>query len=74
MQNVPENFVLGKYTFPISLTKLMSYRQSGVNMLHIVFNVEYFTPVCNVIAAFSEVLSLAIVNVDNFCIYNMITA
>ena len=52
---------------------LLSYPQSGVNALHIVIALKYFTLVCNLISVLVEVVILAMVKIDNFC-KNKLTA
>ena len=44
----------------------LSYPQSGVNALHIVIALNYFTPVCNRISVFVEMVIFAMVKVGNF--------
>ena len=46
---------------------LLSYPQSGVNALHIVIALSYFTLVCNVISVLVEMMKFTIAEVDNFC-------
>ena len=46
---------------------LLSYPQPGVNALHIVIALNHFTLVCNVISVVVEMVSFAMVKVDNFC-------
>ena len=46
--------------------KLLSYPQSGVNALHIVIPLVFFTLV-NVISVLVEMVSFTMVKVDNFC-------
>ena len=46
---------------------LLSYPQAGVNALHIVTALNYFTLVCNVISVLVEMVNFAIVEVDIFC-------
>ena len=44
----------------------LSYLKSGVNALHIVIALSYFTLVCNVTSVLLEVVNFAMVKVDNF--------
>ena len=46
---------------------LLSYPRSGVNGLHIVTALKYFTLVCNVISVLVKMVNFAMVKVDNFC-------
>ena len=41
--------------------------QSGVNALHIVIALKYFTLVCKVISVLVEMVNFMMVKVDNFC-------
>ena len=51
---------------------LLSYQQSGVNALHIVIALDYFTLVCNVLSVLVEIVNFTMVKVDNFCKNKMI--
>ena len=46
---------------------LLSYPQSGVNALHIVIALNYFTFVCTVISVLVQMVNFAMLKVDNFC-------
>ena len=46
---------------------LMSYPQSGVNAVHIVIALNYFTVVCNVISVPVQMVIFATAEVDKFC-------
>ena len=46
---------------------LLSYAQLGVNALHIVIALNYFTLVCNLITVLVDLVIFAMVKVDNFC-------
>ena len=52
---------------PLRLIVLISYPQSGVNVLHIVNTLSYFTLVRNVISILVDMVNFAMVKVDNFC-------
>ena len=52
---------------------LLSYPQTGVNALHIVIALNYFTLVCNVISFLVEMLKFTMVKVGNYCKDKMIT-
>ena len=60
-------FVFEQYTSPMSITVLLSYPQSGVNALHIVIALIYFTLVWNVISVLVEMVNFTMVKVVNFC-------
>ena len=49
----------------MTLVVLLSYPQSGVNALHIVIALNYFKLVRSVILVFVEVVTFAMVRVDN---------
>ena len=65
-QSLPKHFVFGPYTSPMKTLSLLSYPQSGVNTLHIVIALNYFTLVSNLISVLVEVVNFAMVKVDNF--------
>ena len=46
---------------------LLSYPQSGVNALHIVIALKYFTLVCNVKSVLVKMVNFAMVKVDIYC-------
>ena len=46
---------------------LLSCAQSGLNALHIVIALNYFTLVCNVISVRVEMVKCTMVKVDSFC-------
>ena len=46
---------------------LLSYPPSGVNRLHTVIAVDYFSLVCNAISVPVEIVNFTMVKVDNFC-------
>ena len=48
-QGIPKHTAYRQYTFPIGFFILMSYRQLGVNVLHIVIAFKSFKLVCKVI-------------------------
>ena len=52
---------------------LLSYPQSGVNVLHIVIALENVTLVSNKKSILVEVLDFAVTQVDNFCKNELIT-
>ena len=52
---------------PMRIIVLLSYPQSGVNALHIVIALTFFTLVCNLKTVLVEMVTFAIVKVDNFC-------
>ena len=52
---------------PLRIIELLSYPQSGVNALHIVNALDYFTLVRNVISVLVEMVNSTMVKVDNFC-------
>ena len=62
-----EHFVFEQYASPMRLIVLLSYSQSGVNALHIVIALNYFTFVHNVISVFVEIVLFALVKVYNLC-------
>ena len=66
-QRLPEYVVFGQYMSPMRVLVLLSNPQSGVNALHIVSALNYFTLVCNVISVLVEMVIFAMVEVDNFC-------
>ena len=41
--------------------------QSGVNALHTVIALNYFTLVCNVISVLVKMVNFAMAKIDNFC-------
>ena len=55
-----------------NLNTLLSYRYSGVNELHNLYSLNYFTHVCNGISVLAELVKFAMVKVDNFCKYKLI--
>ena len=59
--------MFGHYMSPMRLIVLMSLPQSGMNALHIVFAIKYFTLVCNVTSVLVELMNFTMVNVDKFC-------
>ena len=61
-----EHIVFGQYTFPASLIMLLSYKESVINLLHIVFALNYFTLFCNITSILLELVNLLMVNFDNF--------
>ena len=52
---------------------LLLYPQSGVNALHTVIALNYFTLVCNVISVLVEMVNSTMVEVDIFCKIKLIT-
>ena len=52
---------------PMRWIVLLSYAQLGVNALHIVIALNYFTLVCNLITVLVDLVIFAMVKVDNFC-------
>ena len=52
---------------------LLSYPQSGVNALHIVFALKYVTLVSNKESILVEMFDFAVTQVDNFCKNELIT-
>ena len=46
---------------------LLLLPKSGVNALHIVNALNYFTLICNVLLVLVEVVNFTMVKVDNFC-------
>ena len=66
-QSLPELFLFGQYTSPRRIIVLLSYPQSGVNALHIVFAPKYFTLVGNVTSVLVKMVNFTVVKVDNFC-------
>ena len=65
-QSLPQHFVVGKYTSPMKLILLLSYPQSGVNVLHIAIALNYFTLVCNVTSVLVEMVKFEMVKNDIF--------
>ena len=55
------------------LIRLLSYPQSGVNLTHIVNVLNDSKLVCNVISVLVEVMNFAMVDVENFSEYKLIT-
>ena len=49
------------------LTVLLLHPQSGVDALHILIGLNYFTLVCNVISVLVEMMNFAMVKDDIFC-------
>ena len=68
---VHANFIrthcIWKYTSPKKIRVLLSFPQSGVNALHIVIAVNFFTLVCNVISVLVEMVLFTMVKIDTFC-------
>ena len=58
--------MFGQDTSPMKITVQLSYPQTGVNALHIVIALNYFTLVCNVISVLVEMVIFTMVKVDNF--------
>ena len=50
----------------MGLIVIPSYPQSGMNALHIVIALNYFTFVCNLISVLVEMINFAMVKVDSF--------
>ena len=73
-QSLSEHVVFGQNTFLIGLVKILSYRQPGVNALHIVIALIYFTFVCHLISVPVEVLNFAMVKFENFRKIKLIAA
>ena len=48
------------------------YPKLGVNALHIVIVPSYFTLVCNVTSVLAQMVTFAMVKVDNFCLNKLI--
>ena len=73
MQSFSEHIVFEQNTFPISLLVLLSYQQSGVNVLYIVISLKCFTFVCNVISVLVEVVDFAMVKLYNLFKYKYLS-
>ena len=52
----------------------MSYRQPGVNVLHILFALKNLALIWNLISVRVEVVNFTMFKVDQFCKYILITA
>ena len=72
-QTIPAHILFGQYTFLIRSKTLLADRQSEKNVLHNAIALKYFTLVWNVILVLVEVVNFAIVEVNNFCRYELIT-
>ena len=68
-QEIEKSFSAGKVypnTSPMRKIVLLSFPQSGVNALHIVIALDYFTLVCNVLSVLVGMVSFTMVKVDKF--------
>ena len=54
-------------TIHVPIQFSLSYRQSGVNVQHNVVTFKSFTHVFNSISVHVEVVTFAIIQIDNFC-------
>ena len=66
-QSIPEIIVFGQHALPWSLIILLSDRQLGMNVLHIVTAPKYLTFVCNVILVLADLVNFPRFKVHNFC-------
>ena len=72
-QSLAKHFVFGQNTPPMRIILLLSYRQSGVNALHIVIALKNITLVGNKKSILVEMFDFAVTQVDNFCENELIT-
>ena len=72
-QSLPKHFVFGQYTSPIRIILLLSYPESGVNVLHIVIAFKNITLVSNKKSILVENFDFAVTQVDNFWKNELIT-
>ena len=64
-QDNSEQIVLAQNTFPLNLKMLLSYRQSGVSVLHIVCALNCFSRFRNVVTVLVDVVIFTMVKVEN---------
>ena len=66
-QILHKHFVFGQYTSPMRVSVLLSYPQSGLNVLHNVIALKNVTLVSNKKSILVEMFDYAVTQVDNFC-------